>query len=234
MKVLRFGIFITLDVLLFFSLLFSSIQVIVYSKTYFQWHYEQHEIEEETGMDIGELMRVTDLMMDYLIDQRESLDMMAIIDGQEEEVFGEREKLHMVDVKELFLIAKKIRDIGAILIVSFVIISSLLFSKELKAWLIQLKVFFVSSIVILALLGGLFISDFTKYFTIFHEIFFHNDLWLLDPRTDILINMVPEVFFFQTVLLILMSFGFSIFVTFLLRKWGIKRIKSGGELCSKE
>ena len=107
MKVLRFGIFIILDVLLFFSLLFSSIQVIVYSKTYFRWHYEQHEIEEETGMDIGELMRVTDRMMEYLIDQRETLDMTATINGQEEEVFGEREKLHMVDVKNLFLIAKR-------------------------------------------------------------------------------------------------------------------------------
>ena len=38
-------------------------------------------------------------------------------------------------------------------------------------------------------------SDFTHYWTIFHKIFFTNDLWLLNPRTDLLINIVPEEFF---------------------------------------
>jgi integral membrane protein (TIGR01906 family) len=37
--------------------------------------------------------------------------------------------------------------------------------------------------------------DFYKYFTIFHEIFFTNDLWLLDPATDRLINIFPQDFF---------------------------------------
>ena len=43
-------------------------------------------------------------------------------------------------------------------------------------------------------------SDFTKYFTIFHEIFFDNDLWLLDPSTDLLIRMLPEGFFMDMVI----------------------------------
>ena len=38
-------------------------------------------------------------------------------------------------------------------------------------------------------------SDFTHYWTLFHEIFFTNALWLLDPNTDLLINIVPEEFF---------------------------------------
>ena len=37
--------------------------------------------------------------------------------------------------------------------------------------------------------------DFYKYFTIFHEIFFSNDLWQLEPAKDRLINMFPEAFF---------------------------------------
>ena len=47
--------------------------------------------------------------------------------------------------------------------------------------------------------GLLFFSDFNKYFTLFHEVFFTNDLWLLDPRTDLLIRMLPEGFFFDMV-----------------------------------
>ena len=33
-------------------------------------------------------------------------------------------------------------------------------------------------------LAALISTDFTKYFVIFHHIFFDNDLWLLDARTD--------------------------------------------------
>ena len=38
-------------------------------------------------------------------------------------------------------------------------------------------------------------SDFSAAFTVFHEILFTNDLWLLDPRTDLLIHMCPEEMF---------------------------------------
>lgn len=38
-------------------------------------------------------------------------------------------------------------------------------------------------------------QDFTRAFTQFHHVFFNNDLWLLDPKTDLLINMLPEGFF---------------------------------------
>ena len=32
----------------------------------------------------------------------------------------------------------------------------------------------------------------------FHHIFFNNDLWMLNPDTDLLINIVPEPFFMDT------------------------------------
>jgi integral membrane protein (TIGR01906 family) len=48
---------------------------------------------------------------------------------------------------------------------------------------------------LLILLGILVVTDFTRYFTIFHEIFFNNDLWILNPNTDLLIQMLPEPFF---------------------------------------
>ena len=58
-----------------------------------------------------------------------------------------------------------------------------------------------------ALLMGLFvlfiaiwcIVDFNAFWTQFHQTFFDNDLWLLDPNTSIMINMFPESFFFDIV-----------------------------------
>ena len=37
--------------------------------------------------------------------------------------------------------------------------------------------------------------DFDGLFTTFHHLAFTNDLWLLDPRTDLLIRLMPEEFF---------------------------------------
>ena len=45
------------------------------------------------------------------------------------------------------------------------------------------------------ILGVVIVLNFQGFFVLFHEIFFRNDLWLLDPRESILINMVPEPFF---------------------------------------
>ena len=66
-----------------------------------------------------------------------------------------------------------------------------------------------------AAFGGLVAIDFNKYFVLFHEIFFNNDLWLLDPATDLLIRMLPEGFFFDMVIRIGV-----IFIGSLLILWG--------------
>ena len=66
-------------------------------------------------------------------------------------------------------------------------------------------------------------SDFNKYFLLFHEMFFSNDLWLLNPETDLLIRMLPEGFFLDMVVrigiifLLLLSVGVIISIVALYR-----------------
>lgn len=223
-KILKIVSFIVLDIFLFVSLLFSVVQVVVYNDAYFEWHYKNHDIEVETGMSIDNLMIVTDKMMDYLIDKRETLDMEAEINGVNEEVFGDREKAHMVDVKDLFLQGKEFRDISSLILLIIIIYFMASRKKLLRDWLAQLKLFFVTSFLIVGIVGIMFASNFNKYFTIFHEIFFDNDLWLLDPRTDILINMVPEIFFFQTCMIIIAAFVLSIVLILTGSKFAIKKL----------
>ena len=43
-----------------------------------------------------------------------------------------------------------------------------------------------------AIIAVLCVIDFTHVFTVFHHIFFDNDLWILDPRKDNLINIMQE------------------------------------------
>ena len=60
-------------------------------------------------------------------------------------------------------------------------------------------------ILTLIIFGSLAIASvvgFDKLFIYFHQISFNNDLWILDPRTDYLIAMFPQGFFFDTTMLI--------------------------------
>ena len=53
----------------------------------------------------------------------------------------------------------------------------------------------------------------------FHELFFNNDLWILDPRTELLIRMLPEGFFFDMVVRI--GWIFSVLLIILLYISGV-------------
>lgn len=207
---------IVFSVMLFLVLLFTSMQLVVYNLDYYESHYEKRNITETTEMDIENLMMVTDNMLEYLKDNRMTLNMKATIDGRMEEVFGEREKLHMEDVKKLFVNATMIRNIGVIYIIVLLVLCIWKSKKLLIRILSSIKYVFLGAIGLLLLIGGLLYYDFNKYFTIFHKIFFNNDLWLLNPRTDILINMVPEIFFFTTAMMILIIFSIMIILTIII------------------
>jgi len=54
--------------------------------------------------------------------------------------------------------------------------------------------------------------DFTSFWVSFHHLFFTNDLWLLNPETDVLIMMVPQQFFSDLVARIIIRFVSVFFV----------------------
>ncbi|MDR1272778.1 MAG: TIGR01906 family membrane protein [Clostridiales Family XIII bacterium] len=54
-----------------------------------------------------------------------------------------------------------------------------------------------------AVLGILAVTSWDSFFTRFHETFFGNDLWMFDYRTDPVILILPDSFFFHCAVLIM-------------------------------
>ncbi len=121
------------------------------------------------------------------------------IDSLDDGFYSEEDILHMKDVRNLFGIAY----LSAF--ISFIIAASiLLISKRKKEILIKaLRIASLITFVFLTLII-LFITlfSFNTFFTRFHEIFFNNDYWLLDPETSRLIRFFPEELFQKIALLI--------------------------------
>ena len=59
---------------------------------------------------------------------------------------------------------------------------------------------------LVCLLGIWILADFNGFWTTFHQVFFSNDLWLLNPYTDLMINLFPEAFFNHLVVRIILWF----------------------------
>lgn len=183
-------------------LLLTSFQAAIYGDSQYRFYereYKKYQVADSLNMTMDNIMDVTDQMMAYLIGNKAELSVITDVDGETQDFFNEQDRFHMGEVKDLFLGGLKIRNI---MLVAVLLILILLAAR--KADLIKLlpRAYFVTlgiTGVITVVLGGLFASDFDKYFCIFHEIFFDNDQWMFDPATDYMIRMLPEGFFYDFV-----------------------------------
>lgn len=189
-------------VLLVAVLLLTSFQAAIYGDRdyrFYEREYQKYQVADSLDMTIEDIMNVTDHMMAYLIDEEEELSIVTDVDGKTQDFFNEQDRFHMEEVQHLFLGGLKIRNtLVALIVILFALLAA--WKAELKKILprVYLAVLGVSAVVT-GVLGGLIASDFNRYFTIFHKIFFDNDLWIFDPATDYMIRMLPEGFFFDFV-----------------------------------
>ena len=178
------------------ALIFTAMQAVVFDESRFHRAYEKYDRYEYIGIAKEDLDEVTHQLLEYMKGNREDIVMYADIQGERQMVFEEREQLHMVDVLKLFDAGFTIRNICALAAVLIFVLIILLYKKSAskiiaRGYLIGFGIFFV----LLVVLGIAMIVDFSTLFTKFHLLLFDNDLWLLDPKEDIMIQMFPEEFF---------------------------------------
>ena len=192
---------------LFLSLLLTSIDLLCFNRSFFHWQYSLNHTAESIGISEDGLMNATNALLDYMQDKRDDIKVIEVVNGSEREIFDERETLHMVDVKNLYLNAMKIRTI--LLVGSIAILTLLVFTHRNQSYTIlsnayQNGLLFLGSIIFFIAIYA--IVDFNGFWMNFHYVFFDNDLFLLDPNISIMINMFPSNFFFAVVFGIILLF----------------------------
>jgi integral membrane protein (TIGR01906 family) len=151
------------------------------------------------GVDEPTLSKIGDMLVDYLSGARDNLDMTATVNGNIQPVFNGREIAHMVDVKSLFLLERRMTAVfaglGLVLLAAGLIGKG--WARRLKRAGVTGQVFWLALLLFVAVWAA---ADFDNVFLRFHGILFHNDLWLLNPETDLMIRMLPEQFFMKVAL----------------------------------
>ncbi|HHV64389.1 MAG TPA: TIGR01906 family membrane protein [Peptococcaceae bacterium] len=192
-------------------LLLTAIEINAFDLDFFRSEYVKLNTAEAIGISEPELMQTTELLLAYIKGEQQDLRIKAVIKGVERQVFNQREIDHMVDVQRLYAVAHWLRNSGIVML--FLFLGLLLFLTGRKFWQFLARGYLAGATVFLLFLGAIALAisrDFLWFWNNFHYLIFTNDLWILNPETDILIQMVPEQFFLDLVVRIIISFGLAL------------------------
>lgn len=164
------------------------------SKTYYVNQFEALEVHKTIGMEMSSIGVITQELIQFMDDGTGDLTQEVLINGESKQFLNDKEIHHMEDIYWLFYYGRRfLWALQALMVVAIF----LLFRrpKSVDHFVRALKIAVFTAIITLSFLGALAFINFDFAFTKFHEIFFTNDLWLLDPRTDRLIMLMPLQFF---------------------------------------
>lgn len=183
------------------ALLITSFEIAMYSDfDVYRQEYEKYHVLSDLDMTMDDVMYVTHEMMDYLRGEGDTLSVVTIVEGKEQDFFNEQDRFHMSEVRDLFIGGLNIRIgacVTAVLCLLFLIITHADVKKIIpRSYWITLG----ATGAIVLLIGGAAVFNFNAVFVQFHHIFFDNDLWIFDPAEDYMIRMLPEGLFYDMVM----------------------------------
>ena len=120
-------------------------------------------------------------------------------------------EFHFYEVKRIFLFIYGITIFIALLFIVLFIINRII-GKKIYFYKILNYGANTLIFIIISFLSAIFI-DFSKAFVVFHKIFFNNDYWIFDERTDPIIKVLPEEVFmlYSIVIIVLVIFGIVLY-----------------------
>lgn len=143
-------------------------------------------------------------------------EMVSFLKGEtplQPDVLNEKEQQHMLDVRALVLLAQRASQMFMTLAAGLAVVIAWTGAQNKRKGM-PLGMLIGLGVIALGVFGAyalLNTQGFEALFIRFHEIFFTNDLWLMNPETDILIRMMPQRLFeragMELVRLALMSFA---------------------------
>ncbi len=173
----------------------TNLRAMVTDRDFLLAGFRDNDVGAVTGLDDRQLQRVADAFVAYFQAPPGRMDVQVTINGQQRPLFNEREIEHMQDVQALIQLFLRLQVIAAGVVL---VRLAFMVAVDRSPRGLGLEMLWSSALIVLlvVLVGALSFVDFTDLWTRFHQVAFRNDLWLLDPRTDYLIMLFPEPFWY--------------------------------------
>ena len=184
-----------------------SVRWVINFPPLYSYGFDQYDIPRRTGIERVELISAGKQIRDYFNNDVELLELSVVLQGARvQNLYNEREVLHMRDVKALVQGVYRVSEFSGLYLFIAAAVGFGLWGRLFAPSFGRLLIW--GGGVTLALVGlvGLgAMTGFDRLFLAFHLISFSNDLWQLDPRRDYLIAMFPQSFFFDATMLIALT-----------------------------
>lgn len=182
-------ILLTISLLLFITT--CSVKITLNYRYLYYWDIKHLHIESYTTLSEEEIKSTYDYLIDFISTDGTTEFNIPLLPSSKEAA------IHFQEVKDLFIKTNFILFFSAA-----VSAAGIYYMKKYKDFS-PLK--WCSNIVWLSIIASsaAFYIDFNKSFNFFHKMFFNNDYWLFDPKTDPVINILPQEFFLHCAILIL-------------------------------
>ena len=159
--------------------------------------FERYNVSTVTRITGPDLIQAGAEIRRYFNSRQEPLAVQTKIQGIRQDLFNQREVLHMADVKRLVWGVYGVAAVtgGYLLLLT---LAGLAWKPKRYAPILA-RLYLLGgtlTLVLLLLLGLLALGGFDRLFLVFHQISFSNDLWQLNPYTDYLLMMFPQPFWF--------------------------------------
>lgn len=189
----RYALAVAAVLLYFAALVCVLLPMLCRSEQYLSEGFIRHSDRIVTGLDEGGEQRAAAALAKYFSDPyRDTPQVSLAIRDTPRDAFSEKELSHLKDIKQLLRIADRL----AVLSFSVLLLALVCVLMQGRRELIQaLHRAFLVLPMLLTALAVWAICDFDGLFITFHKLLFTNDNWLLDPRSDLLLQLMPLSFF---------------------------------------
>lgn len=165
--------------------------------------FTRHNVTATTGLSDDQLSRAAVQIRDYFNSDEDDLHVLVNFGSGPQELFNDMETRHMWDVKNLISNTYRVQEGLFLFLFLFISLGFLLRGSEFAGIMRRLLTYGSTVTVALVLAVGLVsLVAFDPLFTLFHEVSFANDFWLLDPRTSFLVRMFPFNFWLETTIIL--------------------------------
>ncbi len=153
---------------------------------------------QSMGVPASQYDAIAQALSSYFSGESDTPQVQILKNAVTADAFNEKELQHLSDVRALL---QALSSVAAFLLPASAVLFCLLFlpwfrsSLSTRALARYMLLGWAASAVLLTAVAIWAAADFNSLFVLLHRLVFSNNLWLMDPQTDLIILLMPESFF---------------------------------------
>jgi integral membrane protein (TIGR01906 family) len=177
------------------ALVTTNVRLLANAPLVYDYAFDRYDGEDATGLSRADLDATAAGLRRYFNNDEKTFYGTVTEGGLPGPVFNARETRHMEDVKQIFVWLNRIQEYSVVFVLAYVV-ALFVWARDsnVRQLAAQSVIGLGLGVLVVGGIGVFALFGFEAAFTRFHELFFSNNLWQLDPERDHLIQMFPDGF----------------------------------------